>query len=504
MSHFICNNFVGIREINPSFSGKAISAKDMQNVELYFTGENSGVGIRTQKGNVNIIRDLIPNDEKIINIFESIQNNLHYMFVHTVNEQEGKVYLFNNSELTLIIDGLSKTSVSEGIDYAQGYRDLFIFANGVDDLHYIEIGANPNHGTIQAVDSEARSIKGLGLANYAGRVWTFVDNRLHYCVTSDAMDWATSDSEVATSAGFIEFGKKITAIIPYIFSLAVFFEDSSVVISGDYPFTASQESPGGCAGYNALVFHGTNLFFYDETKKGIFSFQQVVLGNRTLGDNIALNIQSELKNIDKTRLNEIKMLSVNFNDRNEIWFLLPTSGTYSTIMIFDYIKQEWIKRKSQKLSSIRIFDNSLYSASHNKVLKEYQGNDFDGETIDAFYWTSTFNAGSNTTLKGCWYAPKICTQAAENNFWVSYVKDNDIFKNLKKKKISAPFKNYLEWNVSNWNEQYWYSPNSVKSVCKLPKPANFKTLELVFMAEGVHESFNIKNIEFIDVQELQT
>jgi len=486
------------------FSSKTISAKDMQNVELYFTDENCGVGIRTQKGNVNITGNLIPDNETIVNIFESVQSGLHYLFIHTVSSTEGKVYLYNNSQLTLKLSGLSITSVSEGLDYAQGYRNLFIFANGVDDLHYIELGATPDCGVIEAVDSDSRPIKGLGLANYAGRVWTFVDNRLHYCVTSDVTDWATSQADIATSAGYIEFGKKITAIVPYIFSLAVFFEDSSVIITGEYPFAATEESPGGCAGYNALTFHGTDLFFYDDSKKGIYTFQQVVLGNRTLGNNIALNIQNELTNIDRSRINQIKMLSVNYNERNEIWFLLPTTDNYSTILIYDYVKQEWIKRKSQKLTAIRIYDNNLYSATKNKVLKEYQGTTFDGEEIQAFYKTSVFNSGSNTTLKGCWHAPVISLQAAENNFQVEYQKDMNTFKSYNKKKINADLKNYFEWNVSNWNEQYWYAPNAVKSLCRLPKPGNFKTLEITFKSDGGHENFSIQSFEFGEIQAVQT
>ncbi len=503
MNKIICNRFGGVRQVNPAFSNEVITASDMQNVELYFTGINNGVGIRTQKGNVNITADLIPEGETVVNVFESIQNKKSYMFIHTVSSSEGKVYLYNNSELTQKLSGLAVTSVSEGADYAQGYRDLFIFANGVDDYRYIEIGQTPDNGVIKAVDLESRPIKGLGLANYAGRLWTFVDNRLHYCVTSNVFDWSTSDSEIPTSAGFIEFAKNITAICPYINSLAVFFKDSSTVISGSYPFSTTEDSPGGCAGYNSRIFHGTDLFFYDDTKKGIFSFQQVILGNKTLGDNVALNIQQEFNKIDRSRINEIKTVSVNLDDRNEIWFLIPTTDAQSLTLIFDYRTKEWVKRLSQKLSSLRMIDNILYSSSGNKVLREYQGYDFDGEFIHSFYKMSPFNAGSYNTLKGFWYPPRISLRASENNFWVKYIKNLDVFKKVKERKIIAKFKNYLEWNVSNWNEKYWYSSSAIKMLCKLPKPALFKTLEIEFHTYGKHESFNIQNIEFSEIQTVQ-
>ena len=77
----ICNNFSGINRSNSVFSGSVITASDMQNVELYSTEINSGVGIRTVNGNVSI--GSVPSGETVVNIFESVQNNVGYFFVHT-------------------------------------------------------------------------------------------------------------------------------------------------------------------------------------------------------------------------------------------------------------------------------------------------------------------------------------------------------------------------------------------------------------------------------------
>ena len=38
----------------------------------------------------------IPNDEQVINIFESVQGGHTYFFVHTESITKGRVYLFNN------------------------------------------------------------------------------------------------------------------------------------------------------------------------------------------------------------------------------------------------------------------------------------------------------------------------------------------------------------------------------------------------------------------------
>ena len=208
--------------------------------------------------------------------------------------------------------------------------------------------------------------------------------------------------------------------------LAVFHSNSSCMIAldeSDKSFYKTFDSPGGCAGYNALVFHGTQLYFYDNTKKGIFSFLQVVNGDKTLGENIALNIQQELLSISNTDATNIKALSVVTSDRNEVWFLIPDSNqNYSTILIYDYLRNAWVKRRSQKINCFAIIANKLYSAG-KKIYEEYVGNDFDGEFIEAYYKCSPLNLGIENSLKILAYPPKLTLDMYyTNNFFVEYTK----------------------------------------------------------------------------------
>ena len=60
----ICHNFSGIKRKESVFSAKEITALDMQNVELFSVKANSGVGIRTTKGNISVCGKL-PTDENV-------------------------------------------------------------------------------------------------------------------------------------------------------------------------------------------------------------------------------------------------------------------------------------------------------------------------------------------------------------------------------------------------------------------------------------------------------
>ena len=426
----ICNNFSGINRSSSVFDDSIITAVDLQNVELFSTDVNSGTGMRTTNGNI-AVSDLLPEGEVVVNIFESVQKSKNYFFVHAENSEEGKIYLFDplTKEFVLKKGGLTVTGKSSATDVTQGWSDLWVFSNGIDILS-IEIDKTDEEGSLDEVkvldliDTEGRKVQGLGLVVFAGRLWLFDQNILWYSSQENIYDFSTSDAEIKTSAGYIEFVKNITAIYLYLGALAVFHSNSSCMIAldeTDQSFYKTFDSPGGCAGYNSLVFHGTQLYFYDDTKKGVFSFLQVVNGDKTLGENIALDIQEELFSIPNSGLDKIKSLSVVTSDRNEVWFLLPSDDVkYSTIMIYDYVRRTWIKRKSQKITSFVIFSGELYSAG-KKIYKEYESLEFDGEYIESYYKCAPLNLGIENSVKIFAYPPKVTVDLDySNDFYVEY------------------------------------------------------------------------------------
>ena len=508
-SSLLCNTFAGIKRINSSFTNSIISASDMQNVELFNTGINSGVGIRTMKGNQSVLT-LDDKEEKIINIFSSVQKSETYIFIHTETKTEGKIYLFNSisSSLSLKVQGLVVTGKSCGVDFSQGWLDLFLFTNGKNILS-IQIGNYDDNGENNEVkifspkDVGGRSVEGLGLVVFDGRLWIFNGTVLWYSVKENCYDFSTEDTNIVTSAGYIEFAKNITAIYPYLGSLAVFHKDSSCLVSvdSDSLYSKSDESPGGCASFGAIVFHGTELYFYDDTKKGVFSFSQIVTGDKTLSQNIASDVQEELMNIDSSMLDNIKMLSVVMSDRNEIWFLLPTKDEYSTILIYDYIHNQWVKRKSQRMIDFLVVNTVLYSVGNDKIYQEYVGENFDGEFISAFYNCSPLNLSADNTLKILYIPPRLTLDMdSSNDFYIKYIKNYDSLKVPKIKHIYSKFsKNLLYWDISNWDSSSVFKPKESNAIKKMP-PSTFKTLEIQFYTSKLSQGFSIKNIEFSKIK----
>ncbi len=503
-STLICNTFSGINRNVSTFSSNVITASDMQNVELFSTETNAGVGIRTANGNVSVC-NLIPEDENVIGIFESVQKSVTYFFVYAENSKEGKIYLFSPEKgtLELKISGLSVTGKSCATDVSQGWSDLWVFSNSQEMLT-IELGKQNSDNELEEVtmmtpkDPENRDVKGLGVVIYSGRLWVFDGQILWYSAQENIYDFSTSDAELVTSAGYIEFVKKITAIYPYLGSLAVFHSNSSCMIMQDestQAFYKSFDSPGGCAGYGALVFHGTQLYFYDDTKKGVFSFLQVVNGDKTLGENIALNIQDELFAIKTSGLDKIKALSVVTSDRNEVWFLIPDlDKNYSRVLIYDYLHSTWVKRKCPKINCIEVIGGKLYSAG-KKIYEEYESNDFDGEFIEAYYKCSPLNMGVENSLKILAYPPKLTLNMFyTNSFNVEYTKDYNSLTTKHRKIVSKTLKNVLYFDKGHWDKST-FPPDKINVIKRLPA-AYFKTLQMTFYTNATGQNFCINNIEF--------
>jgi len=403
-------------------------------------------------------------------------------------------FIYSDTKLTQII------TESSGEDYKYtGNTEL--------DYNFKYTGyVDKEVSLLEVKDAENREIKPNFICTYDNRIFVAIDNRLHCCVQQNIFDWSSGDTDKPTSAYYIEFSKDITAITPYLgSSLAVFFRDSSLLVKGSYPeIQTTEESVGGCANYKSLVFHGTDLFFYDDTKKGIFSFQQVVLGNKTLGKDIAIEVNDIFNIIDYSQIEDFKALSYVADDRNEIWFLLPTSDeNYSTILIYDSLRGEWVKRKSKKIHCIETINNVLFSCGSN-FYQEYLGDDFDGEFIQNYYNCTPFNLGSNTSMKILYLRPRmsVCFPYI-NEFWVKYAKNFNSFKKHKIKKVKSKFKNYLIWGQGKWGVNYW-AGGTTNSILKLPNVSAFKTLDISFYTENSKENFAIRNMEMNQIDSIQT
>lgn len=517
MTDLFIDNFRGIRKVNPVvdvIGNGVISAALCRNVELRYTENGDNVGIFTAKGN-KAVKDI---GKTVIGQFESVQGGVSYWFVYAVDESQGYLYHYNALEdsLTLMKEGLSKTDVCNGITIAQGYNDWFVFTNGVDDY----VGVNMQQTVeadrvkdLNAFDAEQRDIRGLGLEIQDGRLVTFSGNRVHWSAQANIFDWSSSNPEITTIPAYQEFDRNVTAIIYYNDMLIAFTNEYSTYFKGNpgdaTNFSRGGASGGGCASFKSVIKFDNKLFYYDNVAKNVFAYYLLDSGQTRPTDGLANNVIDFFAGLYQDKLNEIEMIDYVSGDRSEIWFKLPYLET-NKILIYDYLKQEWIERLAQSdIKALAVINGGLYSASEGKLLKEYLTSSFDGDYIPAEYKMNVINLNSDSNLK----VPKMPLIMTldfeyENDFYIEFIYD-DRPDRSKIKRIVKLASGYLIWADSEDSERggywavdeddakggIWVSLDKNTVMFNLAGLLNFKQLQIRVFTSTAPQEFGIKRFE---------
>lgn len=527
------DHFKGVRRKNPISEplNGVMSAVNMSNTELKYSGNSDAVGIYSMEGN-SLFASLTNENETIYGMFESVQqvNNesVRYWFVYTSDGTKGRIYQFDKSLLTftLIYDQLSHSKFSNGITIAQGLYDYFFFTNGVDAPITIQMSAElvDRIQVVNAVDYEGRNIRGLGLESYDGRVIMTSDNRVHWSRQGDIYDWATVDS-LSTDSAYQEFDRQVTAVVYYNNSLIAFTDDYSVALVGNpavaTSFTRSGASGNGCASYRSILKFDNKLYYYDGKSKNIFAYYLYDTGQMRPSDGVANNIFDFFSTIDITRIKEMQFFPVLQGEKNEIWLKIPNKDGESTILILNYTIGEWVVRKEQTINQVMIYDDEIFSCYDNKILKEYVGNLYEDEFIPSEYEFSIINLGSDATLKACKGRIFLTLESIngdgtdiDNDFFIEFIRDgNELRRKVKRISKKMP-ENTLIWvqdeadlSGGHWVEDesdtsggVWLQISKYDQLFKISPIAPFKQLKIRIFTSEAGQRFAIKRIEFAKIK----
>lgn len=517
MQNFFIENFRGIRKVNPVVdvaSRGIISAVSCSNVELKYTENGDNVGIFTAPGN----KEAADLSKKIIRQFESVQGGVSHWFVYATDEDYGYLYEYSptTGEFTLLKGDFTPTDTCNGITIAQGFYDWFVFTNGVDDYIGVcmqqEVEAD-RIKELNAYDAVGRDIRGLGLEAYDGRLVTFCENRVHWSKQADIFDWHSAETDVTTNPAYQEFDRNVTAIIYYNDMLIAFTNEYSTYFKGNpgdaTNFVRGGASGGGCPAFQSVIKFDNKLFYYDNIAKNVFAYYLLDSGQTRPTDGLANNVMSFFDALNPGRLNEIEVVSLVSGERSEIWLKLPYNDR-NAILIYDYLKGEWIERKAQDdIRGLAVISGAMYSASGTKILKEYVGNTFNGVFIPAEYKMNIINARSDSNIKAA-KMPLIMTLDFDydNDFFIEFIYDDRLDRSHKKRVVKIP-KEYLIWakDVNDEGGGFWakdkddtnggiWCPDNKNSVMfNLFGLLPFKQLQIrIYTAENPQE-FGIKRLE---------
>ena len=490
------NTFKGIRTRNGISSNGVISATVCKNVDFVPSKYDAGVLLRTAYGNYTIGEY---EDYTIIKGFETVQEGTHHLLIYAENDTKGRLVEYDNGTFTVLVDDLTVTGEANGITMIDNAYDTFVFTNGVE---YYSVQLYPTTSTVQLTPQyDSNDVTGLAICEQDGSLVIGCNEGVVIASRKgDITDFDYVTPSDTNKAWYQLFGKKVTAVVPYIDALLVFTEEDSTMLSGNMSdptsATRADASLGGCMSFESWCKHDKYLFFYDNRQQNIYYYMQNDYGQKVLGEPIAPEIQEYFKSI--TRL---QMLPYVGNNRSEIWIL-----TNNNKLIYDYFVHEWAERDCQELTSYFVFDNWVYSTGTSKIYKEKVGNMgiFDGVFKPSVYTMQIINLGSYSNMKEMEFQPLITvTQDYNNTFVLDCMIDG---KKVKTKNV----KMYLQgaiWGDDTeqtedtpdselWDEQYF--PDETLNVLQQVKGkfiSNWYYLQFTLRTEKQGDDFSVACFE---------
>lgn len=489
------NKFKGIREYNGANAGGVISAIKASNVELVQTDLGDNTGVKSSGG--NYVAYKLPVGYSIKGIFGSKQENILYTFIYGETESKGTLFYVDLAdELQIIIDNLSVTGECNGITMTSTAFDVFVFTNGVE-VKTICFTEDEAYGdkvqTINAEDYLGRKLHWLSMTEWNGFLVVASEYGVHASHQNDIYKWNDNPQDVA-DAWYIDFSKKVTAVVSFTNGLYIFTEDDLSFLNttpNDKDNSIMKTAAmNGCFSWQSVVKHDTYLFFYDDKQKNIYYIQITDTGQTRPAGPAAKEIQSYFQQVKS-----FKMFSCIYNTRNEIWCLVNDQ-----VLIYDYFRNEWTTRQEQPISTVDLINNTVMSGGqYGKVYVENINLDFDGMFFPAIYQTTFINIGSNSNLKKQ-KTPLllVINDNYENDFWVQLT-CNGKEKNPKKVKVLR--KNTSYYDEATYDKSTFSVENPyAKRVVEISTPQTWYTLGIKIYTEQLGQGFYINSMELKNIK----
>lgn len=455
---------------------------DSLNVE----GHKSG-GIVKMKGNRNILSPVLPADVKILGIYDYIKGKNHYLIFAT---SEGCIYRLDLESNTYVQvhSGFNTTARCCFANFNNGV----VITNGVNSpiFYEEEVGAS-------VLDDAP---VGHAVAVYKARVFMAEGSILHYCALGKQTDWTSAD-DAGFIANFHNDSSPIVALKNYGEYLAIYKRQGVYVLKGSSPdeFVIEPVADKGTVSAWAVSTVDDNQYFFDGNVISVLRFNE--LGQIRLADEISVKIRSLFSDLDRTKLDQTTIIP--YPQKNQIWFYMGNIGNLDLDIcyIYDYLLNCWYKRVGPPVACGMLVDGKVYTGtSDGKILLEDSSYSFDGEPIEAFWYSPWF------TFK----TPGMSKQLNEFNIWlyqdqaypvdILYSKDYSTI-DVQFSTIIVMSNSDLIWDSDEfgiWDTFGWSNSTPVKK--KITIPGSFETLQIGIRNLQADQPFAVIGFSFdVDV-----
>jgi hypothetical protein len=241
-------------------------------------------------------------------------------------------------------------------------------------------------------------IRGTAIQYYKGRLWIGGDNGLFYSQVGLYNGW-----DIAYDAGVLysvyNDTSEIKALGLFSDFLMIHKEFSSYILTITDVGTTIEVQPYtniSCDSQQSWIVSNTKYYIYSAENMGIYPIgQRTVFSDRFVGEEISTKVRGLFQRI--RTFDTDKIFAVTLPNKRWMMFYLPlVDGIGSNnVLIYDFQTKSWLYRKVPQNVTIAFnYNNYVYiGTADGKVLREFSGATFDGETIVSYYkmpWQAWF------------------------------------------------------------------------------------------------------------------
>lgn len=245
----------------------------------------------------------------------------------------------------------------------------------------------------------ATPIRGRAIQYFKGRLWIGGDNGVFYSQVGLYNGW-----DIAYDAGVLysiyNDSSEVKALGLFSDFLMIHKEFSSYILTIETTGDTIQVQPYtniSCDSQQSWVVSNTKYYIYSAENMGIYPIgQRTVFSDRFVGEEMSTKVRNIFRRIRTADTD--KIFAVTLPNKRWMMFYLPLNDSIGSnnVLIFDFQTKSWLYRKIPQNVTIAFnYNNFVYIGTQDgKVLREFSGNTFDGEMINAYYrmpWLSWYH-----------------------------------------------------------------------------------------------------------------
>ena len=373
---------------------------------------------------------------------------------------------------------------------------------------YLSTISQCNATLVNEDDSNVHTpIRGTAIQYYNGRLWIGGDNGVFYSQVGQYNKW-----DIKYDAGVLysiyNDTSQVKALGLYSDYMLIHKEFNTYLLTctGDSDtIKVTPYSNVSCDSQQSWIVSNTKYYVYSRENMDIYPLsQRTIFSDRYLGEAITNKVRNAFLKLRDADLNNI--FCVTLPRKRWMLFYMPMVDQLgsSYALIYDFQCKAFVVRKvPQEVTIAFNYQNEIYiGTSDGKVLKEFTGTSFDGETIVSYYRSPWFDWAGDYMQSFSEFAIDMSSEN-HNEFYIRTYKDGDspyedrIINDgaLLSYGLMWDGDTHIETNNTKWDQDVWTS-GSFNSIRMLLPNQVFETFQLEIGTNELGQAFAIYGYNF--------